>query len=161
MSYTVKQLADLAGVSPRTLHYYDQIRLLQPEQIGENGYRFYGDRAMLRLQQICSSKSWDSAWRRSVRSWTSPVFDLQQALQLHKAGLQERLERLKRLSSRPSIRLMSWRSISNEYEPVFEGFSEEKQKQYEQEIRSAMARKRLKVCATGIATPLSRKLRSS
>ena len=50
--YTVKQLSKLAGVSNRTLHYYDQIGLLKPEAYGENGYRFYGDPTLLRLQQI-------------------------------------------------------------------------------------------------------------
>ena len=50
--YTVKQLSTLAGVTPRTLHHYDQIGLLKPESIGENGYRYYGEKSMLRLQQI-------------------------------------------------------------------------------------------------------------
>ncbi|HZW03657.1 MAG TPA: MerR family transcriptional regulator, partial [Anaerolineaceae bacterium] len=50
--YTVKQLSRLAGVSGRTLHYYDQIGLLKPEAYGENGYRFYGEGSLLRLQQI-------------------------------------------------------------------------------------------------------------
>lgn len=52
MAYTVKQLADLAGVSVRTLHYYDEIGLLAPDAYGENGYRYYDEDALLRLQQI-------------------------------------------------------------------------------------------------------------
>ena len=48
--YTVKQLSTLAGVTPRTLHHYDQIDLLKPESVGENGYRYYGDKSLLRLQ---------------------------------------------------------------------------------------------------------------
>ena len=52
MRYTVKQLADLAGVSVRTLHYYHEIELLVPAHIGENGYRYYDEAAVLRLQQI-------------------------------------------------------------------------------------------------------------
>ena len=50
--YTVKQLSTLAGVTPRTLHHYDQIDLLKPETVGENGYRYYGETSLLRLQQI-------------------------------------------------------------------------------------------------------------
>ena len=50
--HTVKQLARLSGVSVRTLHYYDQIGLLRPAQVGANGYRYYGREEMLRLQQI-------------------------------------------------------------------------------------------------------------
>lgn len=52
MSYTVKQLATLAGVTPRTLHHYDQIGLLKPVSVGANGYRYYGEESILRLQQI-------------------------------------------------------------------------------------------------------------
>ena len=43
---------DLAGITPRTLHHYDHIGLLHPTTVGDNGYRYYGDAAVLRLQQI-------------------------------------------------------------------------------------------------------------
>ena len=59
MTYTVKQLADLAGVCPRTLHYYDEIGLLRPESTGANGYRYYGGEAVLTLQQILFYKELD------------------------------------------------------------------------------------------------------
>ena len=39
MEYTVKQLAKIAGVSPRTLRYYDEIGLLKPARINSSGYR--------------------------------------------------------------------------------------------------------------------------
>ena len=41
--YSVKQLADLAGVSRRTLHYYDEIGLLNPTEVQDNGYRAYDE----------------------------------------------------------------------------------------------------------------------
>ena len=41
MSYTVQQLADIAGISVRTLHYYDEVGILKPTQVKRNGYRFY------------------------------------------------------------------------------------------------------------------------
>jgi DNA-binding transcriptional MerR regulator len=40
MEYSVKQLDGLAGVSVRTLHYYDEIGLLNPSHVGINGYRY-------------------------------------------------------------------------------------------------------------------------
>ncbi len=52
MAYTVKHLSKIAGVSVRTLHYYDEIGLLNPSWLAENGYRYYDDDAVLRLQQI-------------------------------------------------------------------------------------------------------------
>ena len=46
--YTIKELADLAGVTTRTLRYYDQLELLNPAEIGENGYRYYSGNWMSR-----------------------------------------------------------------------------------------------------------------
>ena len=51
VSYSTKQLAELAGVSPRTLRYYDSIGLLSPSR-DANGYRSYGTRDVRRLQHI-------------------------------------------------------------------------------------------------------------
>lgn len=50
--YTVKTLASLAGVSVRTLHYYDELGLLKPRYRPENGYRYYDEDSIIRLQQI-------------------------------------------------------------------------------------------------------------
>ncbi len=52
MSYSVGQIASLAGVSVRTLHHYDRIGLLTPADRSGAGYRRYGDRDLRRLQQI-------------------------------------------------------------------------------------------------------------
>ena len=49
---TVKETARLSGVSVRTLHYYDEIGLLRPAEVTQAGYRLYGERELLRLQQI-------------------------------------------------------------------------------------------------------------
>ena len=38
---SIKQAAQWSGVTVRTLHYYDQIGLLKPQVVGENGYRYY------------------------------------------------------------------------------------------------------------------------
>ena len=57
--YTVKQLANLAGVTVRTLHHYDEIGLLKPSAVGENGYRKYSAEALFRLQQIMFFREMD------------------------------------------------------------------------------------------------------
>lgn len=59
MEYTVKQLADLSGVSARTLRYYDQIDLLKPSYITEKNYRIYEEKQVDRLQQILFFRSLD------------------------------------------------------------------------------------------------------
>ena len=50
--YTVTQLADIAGISPRTLRYYDQIGLLVPRRAPDSGYRIYGKEEVDVLWQI-------------------------------------------------------------------------------------------------------------
>lgn len=52
MEWTVQQLAQRAGISGRTLRHYHQIGLLNPDRIGANGYRYYGQTAVARLQRI-------------------------------------------------------------------------------------------------------------
>ncbi len=49
---TVKEVSEKAGVSVRTLHYYDQIGLLRPDGVTEAGYRLYSHESLLRLQSI-------------------------------------------------------------------------------------------------------------
>ncbi len=51
-TYTVKQVAKLSGVSVRALRFYDEIGLLKPAFVGENGYRYYEKEELLALQQI-------------------------------------------------------------------------------------------------------------
>ena len=71
MEYTVKALADLAGVTPRTLRWYDRIRLLKPLRTTEAGYRLYGPAQLDRLQDILFYGSWDWTWPRSGPFWTT------------------------------------------------------------------------------------------
>lgn len=136
MSYTVRQLAKLAGVSPRTLHYYDEIGLLRPEKVGENGYRYYGEPDLLRLQQILFFKELDFSLEEIEEILTRPDFDLLHALRGHKAGLQERARRIDRLIDtveRTIAHLQGGTTMTDQ--EMFEGWSEEKQPEYEKEIR--------------------------
>ncbi len=50
--WTIKQVAKQAGTTSRTLRYYDQIDLLKPSAVSENGYRLYDASALIRLQRI-------------------------------------------------------------------------------------------------------------
>ena len=52
MEYSIKELAKLAGISTRTLRYYDEIGLLKPAYINDAGYRFYSSDEVALLQQI-------------------------------------------------------------------------------------------------------------
>src|SRR4051812_49184746 len=52
MTYTVKQVAAVSGVTVRTLHFYDEMALLKPAYSKANGYRIYEEQQLLVLQQI-------------------------------------------------------------------------------------------------------------
>ena len=136
MVYTVKQLSNLAGVSIRTLHYYDEIGLLKPAAYGDNGYRYYDDEAVPQLQQILFFKELDFNLEEIRLILSRPDFDLPHTLEAHKAALQRRVTRLEHLIHTIDKTTQHMKgNLEMKQEEYFEGFSEEKQKQYEQEIR--------------------------
>ncbi|QFG21521.1 MerR family transcriptional regulator [Actinomadura sp. WMMB 499] len=52
MELTIRQVAARAGVTARTLRHYDEIGLLRPSRVGENGYRYYDADALARLESV-------------------------------------------------------------------------------------------------------------
>ncbi|TAL44150.1 MAG: MerR family transcriptional regulator [Salinibacterium sp.] len=52
MDWSIQDVARLAGTTSRTLRHYDDVGLLRPSRIGSNGYRYYDERALVRLQRI-------------------------------------------------------------------------------------------------------------
>ncbi len=146
MKYTVKQVADLAGVTTRTLHYYDQIGLLRPTVVGENGYRYYGDNAVLRLQQIMFFRELDFSLAKIQSIVDDPAFDLTDALQSHKRLLQQRLGRLSDLIQtidKTMLHLKGARQV--ETKDLFVGFDEARQEQYEEQIAQQYGDEHLKI----------------
>ncbi len=95
--YTVKQLADLAGITPRTLHHYDEIGLLAPSEVGANGYRYYDGEAVFRLQQILFFRELDFSLKQIAVILNSPGFDRVATLRAHRRALEKRIERLRTL----------------------------------------------------------------
>ena len=87
----------MAGVTPRTLHHYDEIGLLKPSRIGDNGYRYYGEEALLKLQQILFYRELDFPLDDIKKIMGRRDFDVLGALQTHKDALQKQTARLNRL----------------------------------------------------------------
>jgi MerR family transcriptional regulator, thiopeptide resistance regulator len=52
MDWSIQEVARLAGTTSRTLRHYGDVGLLEPSRIGANGYRYYDERALARLQRI-------------------------------------------------------------------------------------------------------------
>ena len=94
ISYTVKQLSNMAGVSVRTLHFYDEIGLLRPDSIRPNGYREYGEEAVMKLQQILFYRELDLSLENIKAIFTRADFDAIAALEAHRFSLQGRARRL-------------------------------------------------------------------
>jgi len=134
--YTVKQLAELAGVSVRTLHYYDQIGLLAPSAVAANGYRRYDRDALLRLQQILYFRELDLSLKDIQAIVERPDFDVVGALEAHRHELSRRAKRIKRLVrtiDKTILYLKGEAEMSNG--ELFAGFTEEQEKQYAAEAR--------------------------
>ncbi len=52
MEYSIHEVAKATGITSRTLRHYDSIGLLKPSRVGHNGYRFYDNGSLVRLQRI-------------------------------------------------------------------------------------------------------------
>ena len=126
--YSVKKLAKIAGVSVRTLHYYDRLGLLKPSVRTDAKYRLYGDKELIRLQQILFYKELDFSLNEIIGILKDPDFNLLTALESHKQALLARQARLsallvtidKTISTAKGERSM----LTNE--ELYEGFPKEK-----------------------------------
>lgn len=97
MSYSVSQIARLAGVSVRTLHHYDQIGLLSPAERSDAGYRHYGDDDLRRLQQVMFYRELGFALSDITDLVSDPDAEPAEHLRRQHALLVGRLERTRRL----------------------------------------------------------------
>ena len=81
---TVKEVADLTGISVRMLHYYDKIGLFKPSKVNEAGYRFYDEESLETLQQILFFKELDIPLKEIREIMINPYFDKMKALENQK-----------------------------------------------------------------------------
>lgn len=98
MKLQIKEFAELTGVSVRTLHYYDEIGLLKPCYVDEqNGYRFYDEASLERMQEILFYRELDFPLKSIVEILASPNYDKQKALAEQRRLLTIKKNRLERL----------------------------------------------------------------
>lgn len=93
----VKEVADLVGISVRTLHHYDEIGLLIPEETTDSGYRIYSERNLEQLQQILFFRELGFPLKQIKAIVTSPTFDKREALEMHRQMLLEKRRKLDQL----------------------------------------------------------------
>ncbi|MBQ8057871.1 MAG: MerR family transcriptional regulator [Ruminococcus sp.] len=98
MKMHIKEFANLCGVSVRTLHYYDEIGLLNPAFVDEqNGYRFYDEKSLERIQEILFYRELDFPLKSISAIITSPDYDKQKALKEQRKLLILKKQRLQRI----------------------------------------------------------------
>lgn len=92
--YTVGELARMAGVSARTLRFYDQAGLMKPSAVTDAGYRLYGDEALSELSQILFFRELDFSIDEILHIRSSPEYDALGALKKQVSLLTMRRDRL-------------------------------------------------------------------
>lgn len=129
---TVKEVARIANVSVRALHHYDSINLLKPAHIGENGYRYYGEAELLRLQQILFYRELGLPLKKVAEYLDQPDFNHLSALRVHRSQLEAEIERYHQLINTIDLtikKLTGAKKMKNS--DLYKGFSPEKQQVYE------------------------------
>ena len=124
----IKEFAQQIGVSVRTLHYYDEIGLLKPSEVdAQNGYRFYDERSLERMQEILFYRELDFSLKTIAQILSSPDYDKQQALTRQRKLLLAKKERLERLID--ALDSMEkgegFMKTDNEYEDLKNEYAEE------------------------------------
>ena len=95
MKLHIKEFAGLTGVSVRTLHYYDEIGLLEPSSVDEqNGYRSYDERSLERMKEIIFYRELDFPLKVIAEILNSPQYDRRYALMRQKELLLLKRNRL-------------------------------------------------------------------
>ena len=135
--YKVKEIADMAGVSVRTLHHYDKIGLLKPNEVNESGYRFYTLESLEKLQQILFFKELDFNLHEIKEMIEKSDFDRKEALKDQKKLLEKKLERLKKIINTVdnTIKYIEVEIKMNEKE-MFKGFNEEEIESFKEEVKN-------------------------
>lgn len=135
-TYTIKQLADLAHVSIRTLHFYDETGLLKPSFVKNNGYRFYEERELLRLQQILFFRELEFPLEEIKKIMDAPGFNNLEALKDQKKLLEVKAKRLQGLVGTidKTIKKMTNKQSVQDDE-LYDAFGNEEMQKYQEEAK--------------------------
>ena len=140
MEYTIQKLSSMAGISTRTLRYYDEIGLLKPARISSSGYRIYGQKEVDLLQQIMFYRELGVNLDMIKDILTSGKFNELNALEEHLVKLLTQKQQLELLIANVT-KTMDYKKglINMKDKEKFEGFKkklvEDNEQKYGQEIR--------------------------
>ncbi len=140
MEYSVNKLAKLAGITTRTLRYYDEIGLLSPQRTSSNGYRVYGQQEVDLLQQILFYRELGVQLDEIKNIVWSKNYDGLAALQDHLFSLKVKKGQIELLIANVEKTIAAAKGdIKMSDKEKFEGFKqkviEENEQRYGKEIR--------------------------
>ncbi|WP_404460267.1 MerR family transcriptional regulator [Sutcliffiella horikoshii] len=140
MEYTVQKLAKLAGVTGRTLRYYDEIGILKPARMSASGYRIYGQAEVDKLQQILFYRELEIDLESIQKIINAPSFNEVEALKEHRDRLLTKQKRLEGLIESVDRTLAAKEgSINMSDKEKFEAFKQnmidENEAKYGEEVR--------------------------
>ncbi len=141
MEYSIQELSHLAGVTTRTLRWYDKIDLLKPSRTTESGYRYYGPAEVDRLQDILFYRALGVDLAQIKECLDTPSFDRLAALHSHLAALEAEQQRIQELirSVKDTIdaeERNETMSDEKKFEALKRNAVEQYEKCYEQEART-------------------------
>jgi DNA-binding transcriptional MerR regulator len=122
LEWSIQELAKLAGTTSRALRHYDEVGLLPPSSIGANGYRYYDEAALVRLQRILLLRELGLGLPQIAE-----VLDRQKserlALEAHLAWLRQEQERLARQIQSVTTTIDALKGVTQLMaEKMFDGF---------------------------------------
>lgn len=132
--WQIGELAKHAGVSVRTLRYYDAIGLLSPSEITQAGYRLYDAHALARLEQILFFRELGFALQEIREMMASPDYDAREAMKRQRTLLEMQKRRIDAMITRLDV------AIEGKGTPETEGFDmneiEKTKRRYAEEARA-------------------------
>ena len=128
--FTVNEVSKIAGISIRTLQYYDKIGLLPPSGFTDSGYRLYDENSLERLQTILLFRELEFPLKEIKKIIENPNFDREKALSEQIKLLKIRREQIDSLISLAE-------KLKNKEEKTldFSVFDKTKLKEYEAEAK--------------------------
>lgn len=140
MEYSIRELSELAGVSARTLRYYDEINLLKPLYVNKSGYRYYGEKEVALLQQILFYRERGFDLKQIQKIIYQDDFDIMMALGEHLQDLKVKKQRMESLIQTVEQTILSMKgecemSDKDKFKAFKEKMVKENEERYGAEIR--------------------------
>ena len=136
MSWTVGEVAKMAGVSVRTLHHYDEIGLLCPGGRSDGGYRLYVREDLDGLQQVLFFRTLGFPLKEIRRIMDDPEFDRGRALVAQRELLKEKQRRTRAMLKAVDCAIASFeRGVPMDEGKMFEGVGDFDPADYEDEVK--------------------------